>query len=412
MTREDYTVHTLPNGLRVAHKRVSGTRLVHCGFIIHSGSRHDGDHPGLAHCLEHMVFKGTQKRKTLQVLNHLEVVGGEMNAFTTKDLTAIYASVQSSHFARAIDILCDITLNSNFPEKELQKEKRVIAEEILMYQDTPEENIYDEFQEMVFRGHPLAHNILGSVDSLGSIRQEDLFAFTRAHYNASNMVLVVIGNVGLNRTLDLAARYSSAVPAGKSRPASVKLPAYTPESLTKETDHVQSYSIFGGPAYAENDPRRWTLLLLNNLLGGPGLNSRLNLAIREKYGLTYHVESGYQAYEETGLFHCYVSCEPAQMQRSTELILKELKKLCEKELGPLQLSGYKNQLKGQMIMGDENRSGLMVHIGKGILRYGKAHSLQDVLNEIDAITSDKLLEVAREIFNPDKFSYLNYIPAL
>lgn len=407
----DYSLHTLSNGLRIAYKRVNGTRLVNCGYIIHAGSRNDGNLPGLAHCLEHMVFKGTQKRKTIHVLNHLEVVGGEMNAFTTKEITAVYATVQNTHFGRAADILSDVVLNSTIPQQELLKEKKVIADEINMYLDTPEENIYDEFHELVFRSHPLAHNILGSVDSLNKIDRSDILHFTGHFYQPENMVFAVVGNIGLKRVL--AALEKNAVfslrPDRKAKATKASFD-YSPTALTKETDFIQAYTIMGMPAYEQSNPAKWKMLLLNNLLGGPGLNSRLNLAIREKYGFTYHVESGYQSYSDAGLFHCYLSSEKKYIQRSADLVLKELKKLREQKLGTLQLSKFKNQFMGQMVMADENRSGLMVHLGKGLLTEGYAISLNEVLEEIKRITASDILEVANDIFKPEKFSYLTYYP--
>jgi predicted Zn-dependent peptidase len=407
----DYSLHTLSNGLRIAYKRVSGTRLVNCGYIIHAGSRNDGDLPGLAHCLEHMVFKGTEKRKTIHVLNHLEVVGGEMNAFTTKEITAVYATVQNTHFARAADILSDVVLHSTIPQQELLKEKKVIADEINMYLDTPEENIYDEFHELVFGAHPLAHNILGSVDTLNKIDRSDILHFTGNFYRPENMVFAVVGNIGINRVL-AALEKNAQFPVGttKTKQSTQATFDYSPTALTKETDFIQAYTILGIPAYAQVHPAKWKMLLLNNLLGGPGLNSRLNLAIREKYGFTYHVESGYQSYSDAGLFHCYLSSEKKYIQRSVDLVLKELKKLRENKLGTLQLSKFKNQFMGQMVMADENRSGLMVHLGKGLLTEGHAISLDEVLNEIKRITASDLLEVANDIFKPENFSYLTYYP--
>jgi predicted Zn-dependent peptidase len=407
----DYTLHTLSNGLRIAHKRVAGTRLVHCGYIIHTGSRNDGDFPGMAHCLEHMVFKGTQKRKTIHVLNHLEVVGGEMNAFTTKEITAIYAAVQSTHFQRAVDILTDVTFSSVIPPLELEKEKKVITEEIHMYQDTPEENIYDEFHELAFGSHPLAHNVLGTEESLNRMQQSDVLNFTAKHYQPENMAFSVVGNISLNRVIYALEKFMKPI-AGKGKPAKTKSPeiVYSPQSLVRETDFVQAYSMLGIPTYSENHPNKWRLLLLNNLLGGPGLNSRLNLAIREKYGFTYHVESGYQAYSDTGLFHCYLSSEKKHIQRSMDLVLKEIHKLRNQKLGLLQMSRFKNQFIGQMVMADESKSGLMIHNGKGILTDGYAISLKEVIGKIQEISALDLLETANDVFKEAEFSYLTYLP--
>ncbi len=412
MVEPEYTLHTMPNGMQIAHKRVAATRLVHCGFIIKAGSRNDGDHPGIAHCLEHMVFKGTQKRKTIHVLNHLEVVGGEMNAFTTKEHTAIYATVQTTHYSRAVDILTDVVFNSSVPDAELLKEKKVITEEINMYLDTPEENIYDEFQEMVFKGHPLAHNILGTAESLQKIEKRDILDFISNWYQPNNLIFVVVGNISWSRALAAYEKFTGSMQfkIESKKTSNLQLFDYSPLSVVKETDYVQAYSILGAPAYKDNDPKKWKLLLLNNLLGGPGLNSRLNLAIREKYGFTYNVESGYQTFSDTGMFHCYLGSEKKYIEKSTELVLKELKKLRENQLGTLQLSRFKNQFSGQMVMADESRSGLMVHIGRGILTNGTVLGLKDILQKIQAITSNDLLETANEIFDVKNFSYLTYLP--
>jgi predicted Zn-dependent peptidase len=410
MAVEDYSLHVLPNGLRVAYKKVSGTRLVHCGYIIGAGSRNDGDHPGLAHCLEHMLFKGTTKRRTIHVLNHLEVVGGEMNAFTTKELTAIYATVQSGHYGRATDILNDVTWRSNIPEAELVKEKKVIADEINMYLDTPEENIFDEFQEQLFGKHPLAHNILGTEESVKGLERQHILDFTHTHYHSGNLVYVVVGNISLSRALLHAEKYSEGLRIGKTEVPAKSTPKYSPQSITKDTDFTQAYAIMGLPAYAENHPKRWTMLMLNNLLGGPGMNSRLNLAIREKYGYTYHIESGYQSYYDSGMFHCYLSAEQKYIERSCRLIERELEKLKKVKLGTLQLSRARNQFMGQIVMADENRSGLLVHIGKGILRHGRAISLKEVLDNISAVRAEDLMEVANEIFDLPNMSYLTYLP--
>lgn len=385
--------------------------MVHCGYIIHTGSRNDGAFPGIAHCLEHMVFKGTQKRKTIHVLNHLEVVGGEMNAFTTREITAIYAAVQGTHFQRAADILTDVTFASVIPQLELEKEKKVITEEIHMYLDTPEENIYDEFHEQIYGTHPLAHNVLGTEESLNKITREDILNFTGTYYQPENMVFSVVGNISLNRVIYALEKYM-APHIKKPAVINTKTPfkSYSPLAVARETDFVQGYSILGIPAYTESDPNRWKLLLLNNLLGGPGLNSRLNLAIREKYGFTYHVESGYQAYSDSGLFHCYLSSEKKYIQKSMDLVLKEIRRLKTEKLGHLQLSRFKNQFIGQMVMADESKSGLMIHHGKGILTDGYAVDLNYVIGEIEKISAMDLLDTANEIFREDQFSYLTYLP--
>jgi predicted Zn-dependent peptidase len=410
MSVKEYQLYTLDNGLRVAYQKIPSTLLVHCGFIIHAGSRNDGPIPGLAHALEHMVFKGTQKRKTIHVLNHLEVVGGELNAFTTKELTAIYATTEKRHLSRAVDILCDVTFRSSLPKSELIKEKKVIKDEINMYIDTPEENIYDEFQEMVFGEHPLAHNILGTPDTVDLVTQEALRQFVQTYYQYPNMVFAVVGNVSIEKVISNLNKFLPEIQRNDFIPQHSKISiSYCPSHQKKESDFSNAYAIMGAPTFEEDHPNRFGLLLLNNLLGGPGMNSRLNLSIREKHGYTYHVESGYQAFSDGGLFHCYLSAEEKYIDKSIELITKELKKLKENKLGKIQLSQAKNQFIGQIIMSNESRNGLMIHIGKGVLKYNKAMSLQETIQKIKNLTAEQLLDIANEVFDFNNFSHLQYI---
>ena len=412
MGSEQNQLITLPNGLRVVHQRVKGTQLVHAGFTIQAGSKNDGPHPGLAHCLEHMLFKGTTHRKTIHVLNHLEVVGGELNAYTTKEITTIYGTTQSKHLSRLTDILCDVVFRSTFPAVELEKEKKVIVDEINMYLDTPEENIFDEFQERIFEGHPLAHNILGTADSVNLIQQSDLQRFVEAHYRFDNMVFSVVGNVSIERVLLALDRFLPKVEWNSTKVDETHsaFKPLQPFHEIKNTDFNQAYAILGSLAYEMDHPNRWKLLLMNNFFGGPVLNSRLNLAIREKYGYTYNVESGYSAFAETGLFHCFVGSEPKYIERSVELIFKELKKLRTQSLGSLQLSRAKNQYAGQLILSNENRSGLMMHLGQSVLRKGKANSIEHAIESIRKVTVSDVLEVANELMAEDNFSRLYYVP--
>lgn len=434
MTRQNrqsaFEIITLSNGLRIAYLKVSGTRLFHAGFTINTGSKNDENIPGLAHCLEHMLFKGTEKRKTIHVLNSMESVGGEINAFTTKELTTIYGTSTSNNYIKLIDILCDVIFRSTFPIPELEKEKKVILDEINMYLDTPEENIYDEFQEMIFEGHPLAHNILGTPQSVESVQQSDLKAFVNKHYQPQNMVLSVIGNISIERILkglnqflpnqtvivshtqNLSieeAKQSKAAQQGveKTSKAFQSVPVF---HQTKKTDFNQAYAIIGNYAYSSNDKNRWSFSLLNHLLGGPSMNSRLNLAIREKYGYTYNVESGYATFEETGLFHCFVGSEPKYLQKSVDLIYKELEKLNQNILGSVQLSRAKNQYVGQLIVSNENRPGLMIHMGQSLVKHNRITTIEEAIARIKEITADEIQASAKAIFQKDNFSSLLYLP--
>ena len=414
MSSSSYETITLANGLQIAHVPIPYGKVIHCGFVVRAGSRNDGEVPGVAHFLEHMFFKGTKRRKTHHILNHLEVVGGELNAFTTKEITALYAQVQRKDFSRAVDILLDVTFHSVFPEKEITKEQRVILDEINMYRDTPEENIYDEFQEVLFQNHPLAHNILGTPETIQRVNQLELNRFIHKNYTPENMVFVVVGNISKDRIIKTAEKHlSQDFFSNNDTKVTPKIPTqweYHTFNETKESDFGQAYAIFGTPTYAESHEDRYALMLLNNLLGGPGMNSRLNLAIREKYGYTYNLESGYQPYSDTGMFHCYLSCEEKYMDRSIFLMEKELVKLKQKKLGKVQLSQAKKQLCGQLVMANENKSSLLIHVGKGILKYGKAKTLEETIGMIERLDADKLQETANEVFNFDKFSYLRYKP--
>jgi predicted Zn-dependent peptidase len=413
MSERRYTILQHDSGLRVVHLRTPGSRLVHTGFLIDTGSCHDGDHPGLAHALEHMMFKGTHRRKAFHVISSLEVVGGELNAYTTKDLTAVYASTESRHLQKAVDVLSDIVFNSSLPENELLKEKKVITDEINMYLDSPEENIYDEFQEKVFGQHPLGHNILGSRESVEQISVQNLKDFVGEHYHIENMVFSVVGNVSEARVLQALDKYLQRYPLRKGTwKAKTSLPFtdYKPFQERQESDFMQAYAIIGSPAYGETHPHRYPLLLLNNLLGGPGMNSRLNLAIREKYGYTYHVESGYQSFKHDGLFHCYFSCELKYLEKSLALMFKEWKRLQDEPMGARQLSQAKNQFIGQLVMSNENGNALMLHLGKGVLRHGKASTLQEAIEQIKAVKADDIMTVAHELLQPERQSQLLYIP--
>lgn len=404
----DYQLQVLDNGLRVAVKTVQSTKVVHSGFVINAGSRNDNV-SGAAHCLEHMFFKGTKNRSNLKVLNCLEEVGGELNAFTTKEYTAVYASVLDNHFKKAVDVLCDVICNSTFPETELKKERKVILEEIAMYQDTPEENIYDEFQEVLFAGHPLAHNILGDTNSVANISRNDLNEFYENNYHFENMVFVAVGDIDLAETIKLLEKYLVLNTFKKPEiRKSLKLTKSARFNKKVETEFAQGHLLIGTRAYEEGHNLRWPLLLVNNYFGGPGMNSILNIILREKHGLAYQVESGYQAYTETGMFHCYIGCEKKNIEKALNLMEIEIKKIREKGMSDAAILKAKNQFCGQIAMADENRSGVMIHIGRGILKHGRANSLEEVLNRIKNISKDQINQAITETLNFDNFNMMVY----
>lgn len=409
MKQDDHSIITLPNGLRVIFCDSPNSRVTHLGFHIYAGSRDDGTLPGIAHCFEHMLFKGTGKRNAWHIINRLEAVGGEMNAFTTKEITALYATVTNDYTERAIELLADLCFSSVFPGKELEKEKKIISEEINMYLDTPEENIYDEFQEMVFEGHPLAPNILGTHETLSSIETGHLLGFHNTYYQPGNIVLSISSALPHEKLSGWVKKYCVTEKKSCTLPPRPSFKKYAPKKQQKTTDHIQCHAILGNVAYPHNHRNRHALSLLNNLLGGPGMNSRLNLSVRERYGLTYNIESGYAAFADTGLFHCYFSTDKSNLERASALVGRELKKLREKPLGTLQLHQAKKQFNGQIMLAEENRLNVMLMYGKNLVQGYPTEKLEEVMHKIDRISASQLLEIANEIFDPDALSYLAYV---
>ena len=404
----DLLLHTLDNGIRLVHHRIPGL-VAHCGLIINTGSRDEKvpEH-GIAHFIEHMLFKGTKKRKAFHILSRLEDAGGELNAYTTKEETAIYASFLKEDFERAIDLISDITFNSVFPEKEIEKEKDVVIEEINSYLDSPSELIFDDFEELIFAGQPIGRNILGTPDSVKSFSKKTISDFISNNYNTLQMVFCSVGNITDEKILKLFKTYFSPVITYHEGGRSEKKWSYKPASLIKKKDTFQNHCIIGNLAYDLKDERRMGLFLLNNILGGQGLNSRLNLSLREKNGLAYNVESSYNPYCDTGIFSIYFGTDSRFLNKSISVAMSELKKLRTARLGTIQLSKAKNQIKGYLARGYENHESLMLSLGKSLLIFDKIESLEDISDKIDKITSSELLETANEIFEPSKLSTLIY----
>lgn len=411
MHQPEYQLHNLSNGIRLAYRRTEHTRVSHCGLFIDSGSRDESENEiGLAHLLEHMLFKGTRKRNVHQVLNRLEVVGGDLNAYTTKDKTCIYATIVNEEIDRALELLGDVSFNSAFPEKELKKEKKVISEEIDMYLDTPEERIYDEFQELFYPGHPLGSNILGSKDQLNALSRDDLFRFHNRTFLANRMILAVVTPVSEKRVLQMAEKHfgSAVLQSGESiriPPATVK-----PFDSVMQNGFLQTHTLLGCAAYPLAHPLRPTLMLLSNILAGPGLNSRLNLALRERLGYTYSVESSYQCLTDSGLFTIYWSTDKRNARKSRKAVLNVIRELIEKPLSDIQLRKYKTQFKGQMVIAEESNHSLLFVMGKSLLDLNTFDTLPEVLARIDSITATELQQVAQEILSEDRLSFLTYMP--
>ncbi|NEM99416.1 M16 family metallopeptidase [Pontibacter burrus] len=407
----DYHLHTLPNGIRIIHKQVNHTKIAHSGFIMDIGSRDEVLHElGLAHFWEHMAFKGTAKRKSFHIINSLESVGGELNAYTTKEKICFYSSVLDKHFERSFELLTDITFRSVFPEKEIEKERGVILEEMAMYLDTPEEAIVDEFDNVVFGNHPLGNNILGTRESVSGFEKQDFLNFIDRNLSTDTMAFCSVSNWPFEKVLKLAYKYLADIPTITRSRERVPFLEYQPQSITIEKPISQAHCVIGCPAYALADDRRIPFFMLVNILGGPGMNSRLNLAVREKHGLVYTIDANYATYIDTGLFSIYFGTEKKQLKRTTSLVLKEMKKLREKPLGSLQLHTAKEQLMGQLAMAEESNMGLMMMLGKSILDQNKVEPLNEIFDKIKSIDSGHLIEIANDVLREDQLSFLNYVP--
>ena len=404
----DLLLHTLDNGIRLVHQRIPGL-VAHCGIIINAGSCDENeDEHGIAHFIEHMLFKGTKKRKAYYILSRLEDVGGELNAYTTKEETAVHASFLKDDYERAVELISDITFNSIFPEKEIEKEKDVVLEEINSYRDNPAELIFDDFEELIFLNQPIGRNILGTPESVKLFSQETIHRFIGNNYNTRKMVFCSVGNIQDEKIVKLFINNFSHIITKNIETPKDKTWIYKPDSVIKKMDTFQNHCIIGNLAYDLKDKRRMGMFLLNNILGGQGLNSRLNLTLREKNGLAYNVESNYNPYNDTGIFSIYFGTDSQYLNKSILIALAELKKLRTSKLGTVQLSKAKNQIKGYLARGYENHESLMLSLGKSLLIFNKIDTIEEICKKIDNITASELMETANEIFEPTKLSTLIY----
>lgn len=402
--------YKIDNGIRLVHYQTSG-RVAYCGLMINTGSCDEditaGEH-GAAHFIEHMFFKGTSKRKTYHILSYLDDSGGELNAYTTKEETAIYASVLKEDIERVFNIISDIAFNSIFPDRELEKEKDVIIEEINSYLDSPDELIFDDFEELLFKDQPMGRNILGTPESVQKMTSQTLKNFTAKNYYTDEMVFCIAGNFDQQLLVRLFHKYFSQVPARTGRVRNNTPYSYKPATETKKYDTFQAHCIIGNVAYGMLDKHRLGLTLLNNVLGGQGLTSRLNLSLREKNGLAYNVESSYTPYNYTGVFSIYFGTDACNLDKGINITKKELDKLRTTPLGSIQLSKAKNQLKGYLTRSYENYENLMLNLCKNYLTFNKISTIEDMYAQIDSITTAELLEIANEIFEPSQLSILIY----
>ncbi len=403
-----YETYILENGLKVIHQRISG-KAAWCGLIIGVGSRDERkEEEGIAHFIEHVIFKGTEKRKAYHILSRMEDVGGELNAYTTKEDTCIYASFLPRDYDRTLELFADIVFHSVFPEKEIEKEKEVVIDEINSYKDSPGELIFDDFEELIYQGYPIGRNILGSEEAVKKLRREAILDFVRRNYRPDRMVISSIGDISFEKLVRSVRKFFGGIAAVRQPLVRLRPVRYVPQTRVVEMGTYQNHCVIGNIAYDYTQDNRLPLSLLVNILGGTGMNSRLNLNIREKYGLAYNVEASYTPYSDTGVFSVYFGCDATDLEKCIRLCRKEMAELCEVPLGQMQLKKAKAQMTGQMTLASENYENMMLSIGKSFLIYGKVDGLDTICDEVEAIGPDLLQRVARDILAPEKQTILIY----
>ena len=429
-----YNTYTLDNGLRIIHLP-SDSKVVYCGYQINAGTRNEEPgEEGLAHFCEHVTFKGTERRKAWHILNCLESVGGDLNAYTNKEGTVYYSAILKEHIARAVDLLTDIVFHSVYPQTEIDKEVEVICDEIESYNDSPAELIYDEFENIIFKGSPLGHNILGTAEQVRSFKTEDALRFTRKLYRPDNAIFFAYGDIDFKKlvkllktlnmehgTLNFMNSKTSETPTAEMEAGdanhkvqSSKFKVQSKEVQSKvegqtivmQKNTHQAHVMIGTRAYDVNDSRRMPLYLLNNMLGGPGMNAKLNLALREHNGLVYTVESTMAAYGDTGIWSIYFGCDEHDVKRCLRLVRKELDKFMQKPLSEAQLKAAKKQIKGQIGVACDNRENFALDFGKSFLHYGWEKNVDRLYEQVDEITAEQIQAVAKELFDKDRLTTL------
>lgn len=426
----NYNTHTLANGLRIIHLP-SAQPVVYCGYAVGAGTRDEelGREEGMAHFCEHITFKGTERRSSMQILGHLESVGGDLNAFTNKEETVYHAAVLKENIDRAVDLLTDIVFHSTYPQAEIDKEVEVIVDEIESYNDSPAELVYDLFENAVFGGHPLGHNILGTAEKLRRYTTADALRFTRRYYRPENSVFFAYGDVDFQKLVRLLERANAADAAAESvaavslppqqsaisdnsccgggkDTAAALLPPYVAQHIEHHMDTHLAHVMVGTRAYDVHDERRIALYLLNNILGGPGMTARLNVSLRERNALVYTVESMAQSYSDTGLWAVYFGCDPKNVKRCLRLIRRELDKVMQRPLRDAQLRAAKRQIRGQIGIACDSRESFALDFAKSYLHYGWRKDVTALCERIDALTAADLQRVAQDLFAEERLTTL------
>jgi predicted Zn-dependent peptidase len=401
-----YNESVMPNGIRLIHKEKKG-EIAHLVLMVETGTRDEQSHEnGLAHFVEHTIFKGTQNRKAYHILSCLDNVGGDLNAFTTKEETCIQATFLKQHYKRSLDLFADIAFHSTFPENELTKEKEVILDEINSYLDSPSDEIYDLFEEMVFKGHPLSRNILGTTELVKGFQRKDILDFMAHNYSTNQMVLATIGDISFHSFEKMAMSCFGTQSAHIINRKREKFENYSPENRILERKNHLSHCIIGGLAPEFCSPLRMPIVMLNNVLGGPAMSSRLGLNIREKYGFAYSIESQYTAYSDIGLFNVYMAVDPDSLEKAIGLVYKELEKLCQQKLGTMQLQHAKQQLIGQVALSYESGMNELLSATRSLLMGEPIEYMDDIIRKVEAVTADDLIEMANQVFDKARLSQI------
>ena len=406
MQENKYTEAVLQNGIRLIHKEKKG-EIAHLVLLVETGTRDEQAHEnGLAHFVEHTIFKGTQNRKAYHILSCLDNVGGDLNAFTTKEETCLQATFLKQHYRRALDLFADIAFRSTFPENELEKEKEVILDEINSYLDSPSDEIYDLFEEMVFKGHPLSRNILGTTDLVKGYRRQDILDFMAHNYSTDQMILASIGGISFKEFERIATACFGSQPAHLVDKRREAFTSYQPQSRNETRNNHLSHCIIGGLAPEFSSQLRMPIVMLNNVLGGPAMSSRLGLNIREKYGFAYSIESQYTAYSDVGLINVYMGVDPASLERAIGLVYKELDKLCQQRLGTMQLQHAKQQLIGQVALSYESGMNELLSATRSLLMGEPIEYMDDIIRKVEAVTANDILDIANRVFDERQLSQI------
>tara|TARA_B100000768_G_C11240199_1_gene359162 strand:+ start:278 stop:1426 length:1149 start_codon:yes stop_codon:yes gene_type:complete len=380
--------------------------------VINAGSRDEivqNGESGSAHFIEHTLFKGTQKRKAFHILNRLDTVGGEFNAYTSKEDTWIYAAFSEQHLERAVELIADITFQATFPEKEIVKERDVILDELNAYLDSPAEAIFDEFEERLFAGHPLGGNILGTKESVSEMSRTVLKGFVDRHYQTDQMVFSAVGATPWKTVLRMCEKHFTSIPSGKAKLERIPFKNYQSFDLRTAKDIHQVHHMMGTVTHGSDHADRLGLALLANHLGGPTMNNRLSLNVREKHGMAYNIECAYSPYSDVGTFSVYFGTDRRLHARAEKLVLKELRELREKKLGVRQLHDIKQQVLGHIALSQDSGSSMMTGLGKSFMLYDRVESLESVFASVEAITAEDVLRLANEVLAPEGLSHLVYL---